>query len=100
MAPRRKSISDLFTAAFARHDGGPIPIPSGIVKSLIKELDGDVIRFDRRLPKGRNVPISSGVFADMLGTLERLNDRGRVPVLFKIMGRAFPTILDRSALAL
>jgi transcriptional antiterminator RfaH len=87
-------VSSLFT-----QDGRPVPVPVGIVESLIEQCDGNVTRLDTRLVKGQHVRILSGPFADFVGTLERLDEAGRVQVLLEMMGTSVPVTLHRSALA-
>jgi len=79
-------------------DGRPVPVPIGIVESLIVRSDGSVTRMDAGLVKGQQVRILSGPFVDFIGTLERLDGAGRVQVLLKLMGTAVPVSLHRSAL--
>jgi transcription elongation factor/antiterminator RfaH len=88
-------VSRLFTTP----DGRPVPVPVGIVESLIEQSDGSVTRLDSGLVKGQHVRILSGPFVDFVGTLERLDGAGRVQVLLEMMGTAVPVNLDRSALA-
>jgi transcriptional antiterminator RfaH len=88
-------VSRLFT----HQDGRPIPVPIGIVEALIRQSDGNLTRLDGGLIKGQRVRILSGPFADFAGTLERLDDAGRVQVLLEMMGTAVPVTLHRSALA-
>ena len=88
-------VSRLFTT----QDGRPVPVPVGIVESLIERSDGNVTRLDAGLVKGQHVRILSGPFADFVGTLERLDEAGRVQVLLEMMGTAVPVTLHRSALA-
>jgi transcription antitermination factor NusG len=45
------------------------------------------------------VRILTGQFANFVGTLERLDDAGRVRVLLEMMGTAVPVSLRRSALS-
>jgi transcription elongation factor/antiterminator RfaH len=86
-------VSRLFT-----QDGRPVPVPIGIVESLIERSDADVTRLDADLVNGRRVRILSGPFADFVGTLQRLDEAGRVRVLIEMMGTAVPVTLHRSAL--
>ena len=83
-------VSRLFT-----QDGRPVPVPVGIVESLIAQSNGDLTRLDGNLVKGQQVRILSGPFADFVGTLERLDDAGRVQVLLDLMGTAVPVSLRR-----
>jgi transcription elongation factor/antiterminator RfaH len=88
-------VSHLFTT----RDGRPIPVPDGIVESLIERAAGDVTRLDDGLVTGQQVRILSGPFADFVGTLERLDGAGRVKVLLAMMGTAVPVTLHRSVLS-
>lgn len=67
--------------------GEPRQVPAGIVEALqdLSAADG-VIRFDHGLKEGQRVKLLAGPFADMLGTLEQLDDQGRVHVLLEMMG--------------
>ena len=87
-------VSSLFTC-----DGCPVPVPPGIVERLIERSDGDHLFLDADLTKGQSVRILSGPFADFVGTLERLDEAGRVRVLLAMMGTAVPVVLHRSALS-
>src|SRR6266481_1832271 len=53
----------------AHQDGRPVPVPTGIVETLIEHSDGDVTRIDDGLRTGGNVRILSGAFAGFIGTL-------------------------------
>jgi transcription elongation factor/antiterminator RfaH len=88
-------VSRLYTT----QDGRPVPVPSGIVESLIGRSDGELTRLDAGLVAGQQVRILSGPFADLVGTLERLDGAGRVKVLLEMMGTAVPVILRRSVLS-
>ena len=87
-------VSRLFTP-----DGRPVPVPVGIVESLIERSDGGADALGYGLVKGQHVRILSGPFADFVGTLERLDEAGRVQVLLEMMGTSVPVTLHRSALA-
>jgi transcription elongation factor/antiterminator RfaH len=87
-------VSRLFTT----QDGRPVPVPVGIVESLIERSEGSVTRLDIDLAKGQKVRILTGPFAELVGTLERLDGRGRVQVLLELMGTAVPVTLHRMAL--
>jgi transcription elongation factor/antiterminator RfaH len=84
---------------FSYRDGRPIPVPAGVVESLIAQSDGDLVRFDVGLVKGQDVRVLSGPFAELIGRLERIDAKGRVQVLLQIMGAAVPVTLHRSALS-
>src|SRR5258707_13925151 len=61
-------VSRLFTS----RDGRPVPVPIGIVETLIEQSDGNLTRLDVSLVEGQQVRILCGPFADFRGTLERL----------------------------
>ena len=87
-------VSSLFTC-----DDRPIPVPEGIVETLIENTDeANLTLFSRGLVAGQSVRILKGPFADFVGTLERLDDAGRVRVLLDMMGTAVPVALRRSAI--
>jgi len=80
-------------------DGRPVPVPAGIVEALIERTDEcGLTLFDSGLAQGQSVRILCGPFADCVGTLERLDAKGRVRVLLDMMGTAVPVALHRSAL--
>ena len=80
-------------------NGRPLPVPAGVVESLIARSDGDLTRTDTGLVQGQSVRILSGPFADLIGTLERLDSSGRVRVLLEMMGTEVPIAIHRSALS-
>jgi len=84
---------------FSSRDGRPVPVPVGIVESLIARSEDSLTRLDSGLVKGQQVRILTGPFVDFVGTLDRLNEAGRVRVLLEMMGTAVPLTLHRSALA-
>jgi transcription elongation factor/antiterminator RfaH len=84
---------------FASQDGRPVPVPTGIVEALIEHSDGDVTRLDGGLRTGGSVRILAGAFAGFIGTLERLDESGRVQVLLQMMGTSVPVTTHRSALS-
>jgi transcriptional antiterminator RfaH len=87
-------VSRLFT-----QDGRPVAVPVGVVESLVAQSDGNLTRLDTQLIKGQQVRILSGPFADFIGTLEQLDEAGRVQVLLELMGTAVPVSLRRWVLA-
>ena len=88
-------VSSLFTTS----DGRPVPVPKGVVESLIEQSDGVLTRLDSDLRKGQRVRILSGPFADFVGTLKQLGEAGRVQVLLEMMGTAVPVSTHRSVLS-
>jgi transcription antitermination factor NusG len=87
-------VSSLFTC-----DHYPVPVPEGVVEALIENTDeANLTLFNRGLTPGQSVRILSGPFVDFVGTLERLDDAGRVRVLLEMMGTAVPVALRRAAI--
>ena len=79
-------VSSLFTC-----EGRPVPVPEGIVETLIQNTDeANLTLFSSGLTTGQSVRILSGPFVNFVGTLERLDDAGRVRVLLEMMGTAVP----------
>ena len=76
----------------------PADVPSTLANIAIT-LDGGLTRLDSGLAKGQRVRILTGPFAELMGTLKRLDDAGRVQVLLEMMGTAVPVSLHRSALS-
>jgi transcription elongation factor/antiterminator RfaH len=87
-------VASLFTC-----DDRPVAVPAGIVE-LLMEHDGEANLALLRdgIHRGQRVRIMSGPFAELVGTVDRLNETGRVRVLLNIMASAVPVSLDRSAL--
>lgn len=79
--------------------GGPIPVPFGIVETLLAHSDAGLTRLDHALAQGQRVRILSGPLADFTATIMRLDARRRVELLLEIMGGAVTVSVDRSALA-
>jgi transcription elongation factor/antiterminator RfaH len=87
-------VSSVFTC-----DDRPVPVPQGIVETLIRNTDeANLTLFAGGLATGQSVRILSGPFANFVGTLERLDDAGRVRVLLEMMGTAVPVALGRAAI--
>lgn len=78
----------------------PAPVPAGVVEAVAAALDErGLCRFDHGLRPGQSVRIVSGPFADFIGRLASLDDRGRARVLLEVMGSAVTTSLACGALA-
>lgn len=81
-------------------DDRPFPVPAGVVEAILERTDeAGLTLLDSGLCEGQRVRILSGPFSEFIGTLERLDDVGRVRVLLDMMGSAIPVALRRSALA-
>ena len=69
------------------------------MEALIQRRDeANLTLFNTGLVTGQSVRILSGPFADFVGTLEWLDDAGRVRVLLDMMGAAVPVALRHSAI--
>ena len=76
--------------------GEPQPVPHGLVESLIQVADADgTICFDFQLREGQTIKVGAGPFADLIGRLERLDDKGRVNVLLEMLGGTVRVTLPR-----
>jgi transcriptional antiterminator RfaH len=77
----------------------PQPVPPGVVEALQDRIGADgVLEWTQALRIGQSVRISGGPFADFVGTLEQLDDAGRVRVLLDILGRSVSVALRCEAL--
>lgn len=94
------SIRSTFgVASLIAREGRPLSVPNGVVEALIEHTDAaNLARLDTELATGQSVRILSGPFAELVGTLERLDAAGRVRVLLDMMGTAIPVALHRSVL--
>jgi transcriptional antiterminator RfaH len=80
-------------------EGRPVPVPRGVVEALMDHPgEANLALFADGLKCGQQVRIARGAFADFVGTLERLDDAGRVRVLLQMMGSVVPITVDRSGL--
>lgn len=69
----------------------PGRVPPGVVETLIELSEGSgMVRLDRDLKIGQRVKLLTGPFANMIGILAQLDDRGRVRVLLEMMGTHVP----------
>ncbi|MFY9628091.1 MAG: transcription termination/antitermination NusG family protein [Methylocystis sp.] len=65
----------------------PLALPAGVVETLIMSSDQNGrLRFIPDIARGETVRLIAGPFAEALGVLDSLDDRGRVEVLLNIMG--------------
>jgi transcription antitermination factor NusG len=78
----------------------PRAVPAGVVEALVASCErGGAVCLGDGLEIGQKVRIVSGPFAETLGRLAQLDERGRVRVLLEIMGMEVAAQLDRSAIA-
>jgi transcription elongation factor/antiterminator RfaH len=67
----------------------------GIVETLIASTGPDgLLQMRPQLKVGDRVRLTQGPFAEYLGTLERLDDSGRVRVLLDMLGRRVPILVE------
>ena len=65
----------------------PKAVPTGVVEGLADAVDdGGAIGFRDRLQVGQEVRFATGPFAELVGRLVTLDERGRVGVLLEILG--------------
>ena len=78
----------------------PIPVPQGIVETLVATTESSgTVRLDRDLEIGQKVRILSGPFAETLCRLVHLDGGGCVRVLLEFMGAEVSARLGRSCVA-
>ena len=74
----------------------PVPVPHGVVESLISATDENgILRPASLLHPGTRIRIVAGVFADQLGILDHVGRSGAVRILMNIMNRAVAIHIDR-----
>ena len=77
----------------------PSPVPQGIVEGLIDRTDKtELVSFVDSFKKGQKVKVTNGPFVDLVGTLQHLDDAGRVRVLLNMMGSAVVVRLHQSGI--
>jgi transcriptional antiterminator RfaH len=80
--------------------GEPQPVPRGLVESLILATDAEGnLHFDYGLQEGQSIKVMAGPFANLVGSLEKLDERGRVRVLLELMGASVRVALPRHLVA-
>lgn len=62
----------------------PVPLPGGVAEML--GCYSERRKADMRLVEGEPVRLTSGPFAGLMGQLVRLDSKGRVEILLRIMG--------------
>jgi transcription elongation factor/antiterminator RfaH len=73
----------------------PQPVPPGIVETLIASSGSDgLLKLRPQLNVGDRVRLTQGPFAEYLGTLDRLDDSGRVQALLDMLGRGVPILVE------
>jgi transcriptional antiterminator RfaH len=75
------------------------PAPAGVVETLQARADSHgVFVTAQELSVGQQVRITEGPFANLVGTLQRLDGADRVQVLLNILGRSVPATLQGAML--
>ena len=98
---RWRSINGTFGVDRLLMSGGePQPVPHGLVESLIRATDAEGnVHFGFALREGQNVKVIAGPFANLIGSLEKLDERGRVRVLLELLGATIPVALPAHLVA-
>ena len=78
----------------------PLPVPERLMDALRAASSADgVVDLAEGLHEGQRVRILAGPFADMLGTLEALDDQQRVRILLEMMGSYVRVVSNARQLA-
>ncbi len=73
----------------------PTPISEKEVEAIMKFVEQEQPKFKSKFSIGEAVKITSGPFADFLGTIESIDEeRGKIKVLVSIFDRETPVELD------
>jgi len=87
--------STLGVAGMVMQGDQPQPVPPEIVETLIATTGSDgLLKLRPQLNVGDRVRLTQGPFAEYLGTLDRLDDSGRVRVLLDMLGRRVPILVE------
>lgn len=97
---RWRSINGTFgVARIVTVEDRPSPVPPGLVEAMLDRTDaGGETHLSHSLSLGQSVRVVAGPFAQLVGTLDKLDAGGRVRVLLEIMGGAVPVQLISDAL--
>ena len=75
--------------------GEPEPVPRGLVEQLSQRAEANNgVRVSFCLKSGDTVSVTAGPFAELMGTLESLDDHGRVRILLEYYGWEVPVVLS------
>lgn len=75
----------------------PLPAPYGLVEGVIELSDKSGL-MRTELQSGQRVEILSGPFANLVGTVERLDAKGRAHVLLHLLNGESAVTMDRAVL--
>lgn len=77
----------------------PKPVPLGVVENLQDAVAQDgYVDFRHEAQVGQQVRLLSGPFSNLIGRLERLDEKGRVSVLLEILGGQRIVTTDKTSL--
>ena len=98
---RWRSVNGTFGVVCLVSNGvGPIPLPTGIVESMIEASDAQgFMNVGHALQVGESVRVLTGPFADLVGVLVRADGARRVQVLLQLLGGTVAVSMDRGYLA-
>lgn len=90
--------TDKITGFVGGTKGKPAPIPESEAKSMLGQMDEGFKRprTELNLAEGDSVKVTEGPFASFVGTVEAINEKGKVKVNVSIFGRPTPVELDFS----
>ncbi len=92
-------VSTLGVSAIVRGRDRPKPVPVGVVETLLAARDAQGLTdFRHEVQVGQQVRIMSGPFFNLVGQLERMDHKGRVEVLLRILGGERSVVTDHTAL--
>lgn len=81
------------------NDRMPIPVPYGIVDSLMCATDEEGILHPKSmLEHGQKIRVITGLFSEQIGMLDFVGRDGAVRVLLDIMNRSVPIYMDRNSI--
>ena len=95
-----RSINGTFgVARIISVEDRPLAVPPGLVEAMLDRTDAaGETHLSYSFSVGQSVRVVAGPFAQLVGTLDRLDAGGRVRVLLEIMGGAVPVQLTQDAL--
>ena len=81
-------------------DANPQPVPEAVMRRLLARCKGEIVTSLIEVPEvGQSVRIVNGPLAERLGTIESLDDHGRVRVLLELLGSECSVRMDMSAVS-
>lgn len=77
----------------------PLPMPDAAMASLLEKYDGQAVAGEPDFQAGDSILVVSGPFAEQIATVESLDEKGRVRLLFSILGGGARVSLDAGSIA-